>query len=142
VHTPILMLTALDRTDDAVTSVTGIEDHLQKPFSQRELLARIRALSRRPSGGGPDMLRVGAILLDRVAHTVRVNSRRVASTPREFAIIEHVWDYEFEGGGNLVEVYVGNLRRKLAAAGAAERIGTVRCAGYRFEEMETPPERR
>jgi DNA-binding response OmpR family regulator len=157
VHTPILMLTALDRTDDAVTSVTGIDDHLQKPFSQRELLARIRALSRRPSDGGPDVLRVGAILLDRVGHTVSVNDRRVELTPKEFAIleyfmsnpgrlltktaiIEHVWDYEYEGGGNLVEVYVGNLRRKLATAGAAEPIATVRGAGYRFEEMETPPE--
>jgi DNA-binding response OmpR family regulator len=150
VHTPILMLTALDRTDGAMASVTGVDDHLQKPFSQRELLARIRVLTRGEPGGLPEVLRAGQILLDRVAHVVRVGDRRVELTPKEFAIleyfvsnpgrllaktaiIEHVWDYEFDGGANLVEVYVANLRRKLATAGAADPIATVRGAGYRFE---------
>jgi two-component system OmpR family response regulator len=150
VHTPILMLTALDPTDEAVASVTGIDDHLQKPFSQRELLARILVLSRRDPWGLPEVLSAGQILLDRVAHVVRVGERRVALTPKEFAIleyfmsnpgrlltksaiIEHVWHYEFCGGANLVEVYVANLRRKLGAAGAADAIATVRGAGYRFE---------
>jgi DNA-binding response OmpR family regulator len=153
VHTPILMLTALDPTDDAVASVTGIDDHLVKPFSQRELLAKIRALSRRLPGDRRDSLRAGPILLDRVAHIVRVGDRRIEVTPKEFAIleyfmsnpgrlltktaiIEHVWDYEFDGGSNLVEVYVGNLRRKLATAGAADPFVTVRGAGYRFEMGE------
>ncbi len=153
VHTPILMLTALDPTDDAVASVTGIDDHLEKPFSQRELLAKIRALSRRPPSDRRDAIRVGPILLNRVAHIVRVGDRRVELTPKEFAIleyfmsnpgrlltktaiIEHVWDYEFDGGSNLVEVYVGNLRRKLATAGASDPIVTVRGAGYRFEPIE------
>jgi two-component system OmpR family response regulator len=157
VHTPILMLTALDPNDDAVASVAGIDDHLTKPFSQRELLAKIRALSRRLPGDRRDTLRAGQILLDRVAHIVRVGDRRVEVTPKEFAIleffmsnpgrlltktaiIEHVWDYEFDGGSNLVEVYVGNLRRKLATAGAADPIATVRGAGYRFEPVE-PAER-
>ena len=153
VHTPILMLTALDPNDDDVASVAGIDDHLTKPFSQRELLARIRGLSHRQPRGQPEALHAGSILLDRVAHIVRVRDRRVELTPKEFAIleyfmsnpgrlltktaiIEHVWDYEFEGGGNLVEVYVGNLRRKLATAGAADPIATVRGAGYRFEVAE------
>jgi two-component system, OmpR family, response regulator len=150
VRTPILVLTALDPSDEAVATLTSIDDHLQKPFSQRELLARIRVLSRRDRWGLPEVLRAGQVLLDRVAHVVRVGDRRVALTPKEFAILEyfmsnpgrllaksaimeHVWDYEFCGGANLVEVYVGNLRRKLARAGAADSIATVRGAGYRFE---------
>jgi len=150
VHTPILMLTALEPTDDAVASGSGIDDHLQKPFSQRDLLAAIRALCRWQPGALADVLRAGRILLDRVAHVVRVGDRRVELTPKEFAIleyfmsnpgrlltktaiIEHAWDYEFDGGSNLVEVYVGNLRRKLASAGAADHLATVRGAGYRFE---------
>jgi len=153
VHTPILMLTALDPNDDDVASVAGIDDHLTKPFSQRELLAKIRALSRRQPSDRRDALRAGPILLDRVAHVVRVGDRRVELTPKEFAIleyfmsnqgrllaknaiIEHVWDYEFDGGSNLVEVYVGNLRRKLATAGAPDPIVTVRGAGYRFESTD------
>jgi DNA-binding response OmpR family regulator len=150
VHTPILMLTALDPNDDDVASVAGIDDHLTKPFSQRELLAKIRALSRPQPIDRRDALQAGSILLDRGAHVVRVGERRVELTPKEFAIleyfmsnqgrllaknaiIEHVWDYEFDGGSNLVEVYVANLRRKLATAGAPDPIVTVRGAGYRFE---------
>jgi DNA-binding response OmpR family regulator len=150
VHTPILMISALDATEDAVA---GVDDHLVKPFSQRELIARIRALGRRQPVARSEAMRAGTILLDPVAHVVRVGDRRVDLTPKEFvileyfmsnpgrlltktAIIEHVWDYEFDGGTNLVEVYVGHLRRKLTAAGAADPIVTVRGAGYRFEPAD------
>jgi len=150
VHTPILLLTALERADDAVASMTGIDEYLQKPFSQRDLLAGIHALCRREPDTPANVLLGGRILLDRVAHVVRVGDRRPELTPKEFAIldhlmsnpgrlltktaiVEHVWHYDFDGRSNLVEVYVGNLRRKLATAGAADHIATVRGAGYRFE---------
>ena len=153
VHTPILMLTALDATEDAVAAVAGIDDYLVKPFSQRELMARIRALSRRSPIDRSETLRAGAIVLDPVAHVVRVGDRPVDLTPKEFAIleyfmshqgrlltktaiIEHVWDYEFDGGRNLVEVYIGHLRRKLTAGGAADPFVTLRGAGYRFEARD------
>lgn len=150
VHTPILMLTALDANDDAVTSVVGIDDYLVKPFAQRDLLAKIRALSRRHPLDPRDVVRTGPISLDPVAHAVSVGERLLELTPKEFAILEffmlnpgrlltktrileHVWDYEFDGGRNLVEVYVGQLRRKLTAAGIADPFVTVRGAGYRFQ---------
>jgi DNA-binding response OmpR family regulator len=150
VHTPILLLTALEPTDDEVASVSGIDDHLQKPFSRRELLAGIGALCRREPDVPADVLRAGQIVLDRVAHIVRAGDRRMELTPKEFAIleylmsnpgrlltktaiIEHVWNYEFDCRSNLVEVYVRNLRRKLATAAAVDHIATVRGAGYRFE---------
>ncbi|HKF77124.1 MAG TPA: response regulator transcription factor [Candidatus Dormibacteraeota bacterium] len=150
VHTPILMLTALDATDEEVVGLAGIDDHLVKPFSQRELMARIRALSRRHRTDHSARLRAGRIQLDPVAHVVLVGDQQVDLTPKEFAIleyfmlspgrllsktriIEHVWDYDFDGGHNLVEVYIGQLRRKLAAAGSDDPFVTVRGAGYRFE---------
>lgn len=153
VHTPILMISALDATDEAVMAVAGVDDHLVKPFSQRELIARIRALGRRQPVAQSEAMRAGTVLLDPVAHVVRVGDRRVDLTPKEFvileyfmsnpgrlltktAIIEHVWDYEFDGGTNLVEVYVGHLRRKLTGAGAADPFVTVRGVGYRFEPAD------
>jgi len=150
VHTPILLVTALDATEEPVAAVDGIDDCLVKPFSQRDLMARIRALSRRDRPHLRSVLRTGTIVLDPVAHVVRVRDRPVDLTPKEFAILEyfmsnsgrlltktaileHVWDYEFEGGRNLIEVYIGQLRRKLAAAETVDPIVTVRGAGYRFE---------
>ena len=151
VHTPILMLTALDTTEDEGVDLAGIDDYLVKPFSQRELMARIRALSRRNRVDHHSArLRAGRIQLDPAAHVVQVGGQPVDLTPKEFAIleyfmlnpgrlltktriIEHVWDYEFDGGRNLVEVYIGQLRRKLAAAGSDDPFVTVRGAGYRFE---------
>jgi two-component system, OmpR family, response regulator len=147
VHTPILMLTALDAIGG---SEADADDFLVKPFSQRELVARIRALSRHQ---GPDRrakLRAGEIVLDTAARAVRVGDVTVELTSNEFSILEylmlnrgrvltkaqildHVWRYDFDGGRNLVEVYVGRLRRKLTDAGAADPLVTVRGVGYRFD---------
>ena len=152
VHTPILLISALDATEEAVTEVGGVDDHLVKPFSLRELIAKLRALGRRQPIPRGDALRAGSIVLDPVVHAVRVGAQPVDLTQKEFAIleyfmsnpgrlltrtaiIEHVWHYEFEGGGNLVEVYIGHLRRKLTAAGAADPFVTVRGAGYRFDPV-------
>jgi DNA-binding response OmpR family regulator len=151
VSTPILMLTARDAVDDRVSGLeAGADDYMVKPFAMRELLARIRALARRHLPDRSSVLTVGDIVLDTAAHTLKVSGRNVEVTAKEFAIldffmhhpgrllsrtqiIEHVWDYDFDGGHNLVEVYMGRLRRKLTEAGAADPCVTIRGAGYRLE---------
>lgn len=152
VKTPILMLTARDAVDDRVRGLeSGADDYLVKPFALRELLARVRALARRHIPDRGAVLTAGVVALDTAAHLLRVNGTPVELTAKEFAILEHlllhrghlvtrsqilegVWDYEFEGGRNLVEVYIGRLRHKIASAGGGEPIVTVRGAGYRYSE--------
>jgi DNA-binding response OmpR family regulator len=151
VSTPILMLTARDAVDDRVSGLeAGADDYMVKPFAMRELLARIRALARRHLPDRTSVLTAGSIVLDTAAHTLKVSGKNVELTAKEFAIldffmhhpgrllsrtqiIEHVWDYDFDGGHNLVEVYMGRLRRKLTEAGAADPFVTIRGAGYRLE---------
>jgi two-component system OmpR family response regulator len=151
VSTPIMMLTARDAVDDRVRGLeAGADDYMVKPFAMRELIARIRALARRHLPDRSSVLTAGSIVLDTAAHTVRVDGQVVEVTAKEFAIldfflhhpgrllsrtqiIEHVWDYDFEGGHNLIEVYMGRLRRKLIAAGAGDPFVTVRGSGYRLE---------
>jgi DNA-binding response OmpR family regulator len=151
VSTPILMLTARDAVDDRVSGLeAGADDYMVKPFAMRELLARIRALARRHLPDRSSVLTVGDIVLDTAAHTLKVSGHNVEVTAKEFAIldffmhhpgrllsrtqiIEHVWDYDFDGGHNLVEVYMGRLRRKLSEAGASDPFVTIRGAGYRLE---------
>ena len=150
VQVPILMLTALAGVEDRVRGLdAGADDYLVKPFASRELVARIRALARRHLPERTAVLRAGPITLDMAAHRVLVGSSEVALTAREFAILEffmlhqgqllsreqildNVWDFDLEDGHNLVEVYVGRLRRKLAGSGAGDPITTVRGAGYRL----------
>ena len=151
VSTPIMMLTARDAVDDRVRGLeAGADDYMVKPFAMRELTARIRALARRHLPDRTAVLTAGSIVLDTAAHTVKVDAQVVEVTAKEFAIldfflhnpgrllsrtqiIEHVWDYDFDGGHNLVEVYMGRLRRKLIAAGAGDPFVTVRGSGYRLE---------
>lgn len=150
-HAPILMLTAKDAIDDRVRGLeSGADDYLIKPFAMREVLARIKALVRRHLDNRTSLLTVGAVSLDTAGHKLAVSGRRVELTAKEYSIleyfmlhrgqllnrqqiIEHVWSYEFEGGRNLIEVYVGRLRDKLTEAGAKDPFVTVRGAGYRFE---------
>jgi DNA-binding response OmpR family regulator len=151
VHTPILMLTARDSVDDRVGGLeSGADDYLVKPFAMRDVVARIRALARRHLPERSGLLTAGRVDLDTGGHILRVDGKVVELTAKEFAIleyfllnrgrlltrtqiIEHVWDYDFEGGRNLVEVYVGRLRRKLTEAGAPDPFATVRGAGYRYD---------
>jgi DNA-binding response OmpR family regulator len=152
---PILMLTARDSVDDRVLGLeSGADDYLVKPFALREVIARIRALTRRHLPDRSSVLTAGPILLDVAAHKLHVDGRRVELTAKEHAIleyfmlnrgrlltrdqvIEHVWDYDFEGGRNLIEVYIGRLRRKLVEAASPDPFVTVRGAGYRFELPDT-----
>jgi DNA-binding response OmpR family regulator len=150
VETPILMLTARDGVDDRVAGLeAGADDYLVKPFALREVVARLRALTRRHVPNRRSQLRAGKLLLDTGAHTLTVDGHAVELTAKEFAILEyfllnqgrlltrgqileHAWDYDFDGGRNLIEVYVGRLRRKLIDAGGGDPFVTVRGSGYRY----------
>ena len=148
---PVLMLTARDGVADRVEGLdAGADDYLVKPFSFGELLARLRALVRRGSGERPAVLVVGDLRLDPAAHTVQRAGRAVSLSAREFAvleflmrhpgevvsrarILEHVWDFNYDGVSNVVDVYVGYLRRKLEQPFGRPLIRTVRGVGYALE---------
>lgn len=145
---PILMLTALDTTRDRVTGLdAGADDYLVKPFEFPELLARIRALLRRPADAAAPVLRCGSVRLDPATREAHCEERPVALTPTELSILEllmrkspevvrraaiavAVWDDEASAyGSNTIDVHMGRLRSKLAGCGAT--IVTVRGLGYR-----------
>jgi two-component system OmpR family response regulator len=146
VWTPVLMLTAKDgEYDEADAFDLGADDYLTKPFSFVVLVARLRSLVRRGAPARPAVLEVGDLAIDPARHTVTAGDGQVALTPREFAlllflmrhpetvqskrdILDSVWDAHYEGDPNIVEVYVGYLRKKLAAT--TTRIETVRGVGY------------
>jgi two-component system OmpR family response regulator len=148
--TPILMLTAKDGEWDQVEALdTGADDYLTKPFSSAVLLARMRALIRRGTSARPPVLRAGDLHLDPATHTVTRGEASVDVTAREFAVLEYlmrnrgtvvskrdvldnVWDFDFEGDPNIVEVYVRHLRNKVDRPFARAAIETLRGAGYRL----------
>jgi DNA-binding response OmpR family regulator len=146
----VLVLTARDATGDKVRGLdAGADDYLTKPFDFSELAARARALLRRPEAARSPMLRVLDIELDPAAHTVRRSGVMVPLTAREFALLhylldrrgevvsrgdllEAVWDMNYDGLSNVVDVHVANLRRKLDLPGKPAPIETVRGVGYRL----------
>lgn len=148
--TPVLMLTAKDGEWDQVEALdAGADDYVTKPFSHPVLVARLRALVRRGARERPTVLTLGDLVVDPAARTVRRGDVAVELTSREFAVleylarhpgqvrskrdvIENVWDVDFEGDPNIVEVYVGHLRRKLDRPFGRAAIETVRGAGYRL----------
>jgi DNA-binding response OmpR family regulator len=148
---PILMLTARDSLEDKVLGLErGADDYLVKPFALREVVARIKALTRRHLLDRNSVLVAGPIALDTGARRLAVLDKQVRLTAKEYAIleyfmlnqnrlitreqvIEHVWNFEIESGRNLIEVYVGRLRKKIVEAGARDPFATLRGAGYRFE---------
>jgi len=148
--TPVLMLTAKDGEWDQVEALdTGADDYLTKPFSFAILLARIRALIRRGQSERPAVLEAGDIRLDPSTRQVRRGETVIEVTAREFAVLEYlmrrkgdvvskrdiidnVWDDDFDGEQNIVEVYVGHLRNKLDRPFGRAAIETLRGAGYRL----------
>jgi DNA-binding response OmpR family regulator len=148
--TPILMLTAKDgEWDQAEALDSGADDYLVKPFSYVVLLARLRALLRRGAPARPVVLEAGDLTLDPATRRVERGGRAIHLTPREFSVLEfllrqqgnvvskreildHVWDYDFEGDPNIVEVYVRRLRKKIDQSVDQGSIDTVRGAGYRL----------
>jgi two-component system OmpR family response regulator len=153
---PVLMLTARDSVEDRIRGLdAGADDYLVKPFSFGELLARLRALLRRAPAERPAILRVGDVALDPSAHVVTRAGRPVELSAREFALLEflirhagqvltrtamleHVWDYRYDGDSNVVDVYIGYLRRKLEQPSGAPLIGTVRGVGYILDAASAP----
>ena len=150
VPTPILMLTAKDgEYDEADALDVGADDFLRKPFSMVVLLARIRALARRGGAAAGKVLCVGDLKLDMASKRVERGGSHIELTPREYALLEylmlrrgialtkaqlleHVWGARFMGSENVVEVYIGYLRKKLDGSGRTSLIETVRGVGYRM----------
>ncbi|MGH3356906.1 MAG: response regulator transcription factor [Nocardioidaceae bacterium] len=147
---PILMLTAKDAEEDEARALdNGADDFLAKPFSYMVLLARLRALLRRGRPERPQTLSSGDLRLDPAEHRVWRADSPVELTPRQFAllellmrragevlskreILEHVWDFAFEGDPNIVEVYVGQLRQRVDRPFGRASLETVRHVGYRL----------
>jgi two-component system copper resistance phosphate regulon response regulator CusR len=148
--TRILMATARDAVESRIGGLeSGADDYLIKPYSNRELIARIRALLRRPADPLPAMLRVEDLELDTGTRTARRGSREIPLTTKEFAVLEflmrsggrvvtreqigdHAWDANFDPFSNVIDVYIARLRRKLDGEGEPPMIETVRGAGYRL----------
>ena len=151
--TPILMLTSRDAAEDVVRGLdAGADDYLAKPFPFDVLLARIRALCRRGGAERLDVLRYGAVSLDRLRHVATVNDRQLDLTPKEFqlleffllhpeevvrrtTLLEKVWEMQFDPESNVVDVHVGNLRRKLTAAAGEQLLSTVRGVGFTLRRI-------
>jgi heavy metal response regulator len=147
---PVLLLTARDAVDERVRGLdAGADDYLIKPFAFAELLARLRALLRRPPLQTETVVRVADLALDTARHEVRRAGRLIDLSPREFALLEylmrhpqqvltrtqiseHVWNFDFYSETNVVDVYIGYLRRKIDRGFQPPLIHTVRGVGYRL----------
>ena len=150
--TPILILTAKTTVEDKVRGLdSGADDYLTKPFSFLELRSRIHALIRRSKQRPSPILKIANLVVDPLKHTVIKNKNLIILTPKEFAILEflmrhknevvsrtmileHVWDYNFEGMSNVVDVFVANLRKKIDQASKTKLIQTLHGVGYKISD--------
>jgi DNA-binding response OmpR family regulator len=152
-HTPILMLTAMDSLNDRVRGLdSGADDYLVKPFAFPELVARLRALGRRmPLAAQTALLQVGNLVLDTTAHAAQRGNRKIDLSPREYHLLEYlmhrvgksvsrtsilqaIWSFNYDGASNVVDVYMGYLRRKIDQEGEPVLVHTVRGVGYKISE--------
>lgn len=151
---PIMFLTARDSIADRVTGLdTGADDYLIKPFDFDELLARIRSMTRKRSSHTSSVLTVGDLTLDTGSHTARRGDRVIDLSAREYAILEylcmnpgivlsrekienHIWNYDYSGGTNVVDVYISYLRKKIDGGCDKKLIRTVWGAGWMIKEAE------
>ncbi|KKU92252.1 MAG: Response regulator receiver domain protein (CheY-like) [Microgenomates group bacterium GW2011_GWA1_48_10] len=150
IRTPILMLTAKTEDEDVALGLdNGADDYLKKPFSFLELRSRIQALLRRSHNQHLTALTLADLELDPIKHTVTRGGKNILLTPKEFSvleflmhhknevvtrtmIIEHVWDYNFEGMSNVVDVFIATLRRKIDKASKVKLLTTLHGVGYRI----------
>lgn len=155
----VLMATARDAVEDRITGLDlGADDYLVKPYALGELVARVRALLRRPDHAAPVVLQVADLQLDPGTREARRGERRIPLTTKEFAVLEvlmrapgrvltrefigeHAWDDNFDPGSNVIDVYVARLRRKIDTVAEAPLLSTVRGAGYRLGPPAARPAR-
>ncbi|KIE58694.1 transcriptional regulator [Methylacidiphilum kamchatkense Kam1] len=153
VHLPILLLSARSQTRDKIEGLnSGADDYLPKPFSMDELVARLRALIRRTAGVGLSVYKVGNLTLNLVTREVFRGQKKIDLTAKEFSLLEllmrtpgrvftrtqiceHVWNYHFDPGTNLVDVYIQKLRKKIDELEDQKLIQTVRGVGYKIEAV-------
>ncbi|MGI4792452.1 MAG: response regulator transcription factor [Janthinobacterium lividum] len=154
---PIIMLTARDSVQDRIEGLdAGADDYLAKAFALGERLARVRALLRRGTSGVPLVLRVGDLALYPTTRHVLRGTRPISLSAKEYALLdylmrhagrtvsramitEHVWDFDFDSGTNVVDVYISYLRTKIDRDSTNKLIHTVRGVGYRIEDEEAQP---
>src|SRR3989344_2048 len=152
IKTPILILTAKSAVEDKVMGLdAGSDDYMTKPFSFLELRSRVRALIRRSSQDTKTTLTIADVVVDPLKHSVERGGRNITLTPKEFAILEfllhhknevvtrtmiteHVWDYNFDGMSNVVDVFLANLRKKIDKNTTKKLIHTIHGVGYKISE--------
>ena len=150
--TPVLILTARDAVEDKVSGLdSGANDYLIKPFSLEELAARLRAMLRKSTGAAANTLAIADLVMDCSARTVSRGGVRIPLTTKEYALLEyllrnknvvlsrekiedHVWNFDYEGGTNVVDVYIRYLRRKIDEGHPVKLLHTVRGSGYVLRE--------
>ncbi|MHB1376299.1 MAG: response regulator transcription factor [Candidatus Humimicrobiaceae bacterium] len=152
INTPVLMLTAKVETEDKILGLdSGADDYLSKPFDFNELLARIRALLRRPKEKKGEIISAGDISIDSSKHTIKKAGKVLDLTLKEYAVLEflirnngivisreqlleHCWDLSFESFSNIVDVYIKRLRKKMSPDNYEKYIQTIRGIGYKFRK--------
>lgn len=152
IHTPVLFLTARDSTEDKVKGLDlGAADYMIKPFSLAELMARVRALTRQAAGVSSSVLTAADLTLDTATHRVTRAGEPIELSAKEYALLsyllhhknsvltrqqieDHIWNFDYEGGTNVVDVYISYLRKKIDEGHAVRLIRTVRGIGYRLTD--------